>query len=202
MNFKASPTQRRKQAWIVLIWTTLLYSGYQFTNHVHFFELHTLPMFDFEKSIPFLLWTVIPYYLLVGGMYLPIFLRNQENFYRALLALTITVLVNYTVFMFFPTTYPRPPTPETGGISLWFYNRLIEMDTPANCLPSGHISVSAIGFYYLLKENYRWRVAIVVCFVLLASTVLTTKQHYFVDVLAGLSTAIMGMLIARIFVRK
>ncbi len=178
---------------IVVPWTSFLYVGYQFTNHYHFFPTHTLPALSIDRDIPFLVWTVIPYFLLIGGMYLPVFLRSREVLREALLALTVAVLVNYTIFLFFPTVIERPPVPAGDGLADVLYRWLIGVDSPANCFPSGHITVPAIGCWYIARQRLRWRWAIAILYSLLALSVLTTKQHYAVDIIGGLLTATLGI---------
>lgn len=186
--------------WIVLGWTTFLYLGYQLTNHNQFFPANELPLFEFEKQIPFLVWTVVPYFLLIGGMYLPVLIRTPEHFMKCLYAFGIAVTINYTIFIFYPTVYPRPELPDPGSISGWLYHWLVGIDTPANCFPSGHVCVPGIGIWYVSQEHPEYRVLLWSVFALFVLTVLTTKQHYAVDILGGLFTAAIGIKLAdRVF---
>ncbi|MDB6171544.1 MAG: superfamily protein [Chthoniobacteraceae bacterium] len=182
---------------IVVGWTTALYSIYQLTNRYQIFTPRGLSLTPLDRAIPFWPWTVVPYFILIGGMYLPAFLRTDALFWRSLLAVTIGVLINYTVFALWPTTYPRPMAPTGSGFYLDWYRWLISIDTPANCFPSGHITAPAIGCWALARERPRWKWAILLGFVPLALTILTTKQHYIVDLLGGLVTAAIGLLFAR-----
>jgi membrane-associated phospholipid phosphatase len=131
-------------------------------------------------------------------MYLPAFLRTEFLFRRALLAVTIGVLINYTVFALWPTIYPRPLAPASSGFYFDWYRWLISIDTPANCFPSGHITAPAIGCWTLARERPRWSWLILLGFIPLALTILTTKQHYIADLLGGLATAAIGLLVATI----
>ncbi len=185
-----------RNALIVVPWTSFLYLGYQFTNHYHFFPTHTLPALSIDRAIPFLVWTVIPYFLLIGGMYLPVFLRSREVLHESLLALTVAVLVNYTIFLFFPTVIDRPPVPGGDSLADVLYRWLIGIDSPANCFPSGHITVPAIGCWYIARQRLRWRWVIAFVYALLAVSVLTTKQHYAIDIAGGLLTAGLGIWVA------
>lgn len=182
-----------RNALIVVPWTSFLYIGYQFTNHNQFFPPRTLPALPIDYAIPFLVWTVIPYFLLIGGMYLPVFLRSRAVLRESLVALTVAVLVNYTFFLFFPTVIDRPPVPGGDGPSESLYRWLIGIDSPANCFPSGHITVPAIGCWYIARQRLRWRWVIAILYSLLAVSVLTTKQHYAIDIAGGLLTAAFGV---------
>ena len=185
-----------RNALIVVPWTSFLYIGYQLTNHFQFFPVRTLTATGLDRELPFLVWTVIPYFLLIGGMYLPIFLRSRELLHESLVALTVAVLVNYSIFFFFPTVIERPPVPAGANLAEVLYRWLIGIDSPANCFPSGHITVPAIGCWYIAKQRLRWRWPIAFVYALLALSVLTTKQHYAIDIVGGLFTAGLGIFVA------
>ena len=198
---KIKPRTVPQQFVVVLIWTSILYVGYQLTNRFHFFEPHYLPMFEFEYAIPFWTWTVLPYFLLIGGMYLPTFLSRPQDFAKALYAITFAVCINYTIFILYPTVFPRPPAPEGTSLFDVLYRWLIGIDTPANCFPSGHICVPAIGTWYLMKEHKRVAWLYGILFTFFALTVLTTKQHYAIDIVGGLMTACVGIVLAEKYIR-
>jgi hypothetical protein len=192
-----------RNALLVVPWTSFLYIGYQLTNRYPLSTPHTLPLLQFERDIPFLVWTVVPYFLLIGGMYLPVLLQSRARLIEAMTALTITVLINYSIFILFPTVMDRPPVPVGDSFAEVLYRWLIGIDTPANCFPSGHISVPAIGCWYLMQERSpvrgRWITAV---YVVLALSVLTTKQHYAIDIPGGLATAAIGIFFGRRLARR
>lgn len=188
---------------IVLPWTSFLYIGYQLTNRYQWTQQHRLPLLPFEADIPFLPWTVIPYFLLIGGMYLPVLIESRPRLMEAMTALTITVLINYTIFILYPTAYDRPPVPSGDSPGEVLYRWLISIDTPANCFPSGHISVPALGCWYLTHQRSKRRgVVIALVYAVLAVSVLTTKQHYALDILGGLVTATIGISVAGYMARR
>jgi membrane-associated phospholipid phosphatase len=186
---------------IVIIWTSILYIGYQLTNHFQVFEAHHLPLTFIDKAIPFLPWTVIPYLFLILGMYLFAFINHREDFFTALVALTIAVTINYSIYLIYPTVFNRPPAPD-DGLAVSVYLWLVSIDSPANCLPSGHITTPAIGCWYLMQHRKRARIPLSIIFVLLALTTLTTKQHYLIDIPAGLATAFIGGVLAQRFIHR
>ncbi len=188
---------------VVLVWTSFLYVGYQLTNRFQVFEPKSLMLFEFENDIPFLPWTVLPYFLLIGGMYLPVFLDTPSTFIKSLYAVGFAVAINYSIFLFFPTVYPRPPAPEVTNVTTAIYLWLTGIDTPANCFPSGHVCVPGIGFWYLAQQHKKWAWLYGLVFILLVLTVLTTKQHYLIDIFGGLLTAFIGIMLAeRFYMRR
>lgn len=189
--------RRLAQFAIVWGWTTALYSIYQITNRYHLFPPQTLPVTALDRAIPFWPWTVVPYLMLIGGMYLPAFLREEAFFRRTMRALIIGVLINYTIFALWPTTMVRPPAPAGPAFYEAWYRWLMVIDTAANCFPSAHITAPAIGCWALARENPRYRWLIALIFVPFALTILTTKQHYVWDLFGGLATAAIGIFAMR-----
>jgi hypothetical protein len=148
--------QVRRNFAIVLPWTSFLYIGYQLTNRYQLFSVYTLPASALDRALPFLVWTVVPYFLLIAGMYLPIFLRSDAALRESMTALTVAVLINYGIFLFFPTVIERPPRPDGTSLADGLYRWLIGINTPANCFPSGHITAPAIGCWFLARQRFRW----------------------------------------------
>ena len=182
---------------IVVGWTTALYTIYQATNRYHLFTPTLLPVTLIDEVIPFWTWTVVPYFALIGGMYLLALVRDDRLFKRALVALTISVLINYTIFALWPTIITRPSLPQGTAFYDAWYRWLVTIDTPANCFPSGHITAPVIGCWALAQENPRWRWLIRLALIPFLLTILTTKQHYVWDLFGGLATAAIGVVLSR-----
>lgn len=177
----------------MLIVTLVLYSGYQLSNRFHLIEPRYLPLSSLDNAIPFLMWTVWPYFLLIFMAFLPIAIRNRNLFNQTMWAFTIAVSLNIGFWLLYPTIFHRPPLPAEEGYSAFAYRWLCSIDTPANCFPSGHITSPAIGCWALSKESPKYKTAIWVCFALLSLTILSTKQHYIWDLPGGLLTAFIGI---------
>ena len=177
----------------LLVLTVVLYSGYQLSNHFHITVPRYLPLTALDQAIPFYLWTVWPYFLLVLLSSLPAGIRDASLFWRTLIAFTVAVSLNIAVWVLFPTVYHRPQMPEGTDLTTAAYRWLCSIDTPANCLPSGHITSPAVGCWALAKAYPRYRLLVWSLFALLSITILTTKQHYAVDLPAGLLTGFMGI---------
>jgi hypothetical protein len=199
MKIDTSKTSHRLL--FVLVWTGILFTGYLLTNHFQMFKPSLLPETFIDKVIPFLPWTVIPYLLLILGMYLFVFINHRQDFFTALIALTIAMLLNYVVYTFFPTTFDRPASPESG-FALPVYLWLTSIDSPANCLPSNHITTAAVGCWYLMQHRKGSRGPLLILFPLFAMTTLTTKQHYFVDIPSGMATAFIGIILGNLLIKN
>jgi len=176
--------------------TTLLYVPYLLSNHFPVFTPQELPLSVVDQALPFWTWTVVPYFILIGGMYLPAFVYDRRGFSVALRAIVIAVVINNLVFFLWPTTYPRPLAEAGTEFYHDWYRFLIVVDTPGNCFPSAHITAPAIGCWALGQQYPRWRWVIGLLFIPFALSILTTKQHYVLDLFGGLATAAIGVLVA------
>lgn len=198
--FEAQNTKQRIVAMLVV--TLLLYTGYQLSNRFHVLAPSYLPLTFFDTSVPFLLWTVWPYFLLIFMAFLPIYINDVHLFRRTMLAFIIAVTCNIMVWIFAPTVYVRPPLPEEGGLTSFAYSWLCSIDTPANCLPSGHITSPLIGSWALAKYSPKYKWGIWFSFFLLSISIFTTKQHYIWDMPAGIFTASLGIFLSNKITRQ
>lgn len=193
----------REKAAIITPFMLLYASVYLFLNHFPVNEPHLLPMLAIDKETPFLLWTIYPYTLLLAsGILLPVLIRSRERLYQTMSAYVVSLAINASIWFAYPTTYPRPPAPGTGGLTEAYYLLMMQMDTPLNCLPSGHITSPAVMAWAVARENPRYAKLIWGTYVVLAFSVLTTKQHYFWDIVAGMSCAAVAVFLVNSFAER
>lgn len=169
---------------------------YLYLNHNPSAEPNLLPMLWIDERIEFMAWTVWPYTLLmVANVTLPFLIKSRALLYWTLRAYVVGISLNIFIWIIYPTTYPRPPLPAGNTLSELWYLTLMSADTPNNCLPSGHITIPAVMVWALSRQWPRFAVAAPMWagFLLLSVTILTTKQHYFWDLPAGLATAVVGV---------
>jgi membrane-associated phospholipid phosphatase len=168
-------------------------AGYWWLNH-NLRAPEQLPLTALDRATPFLPWTMWPYLaLFVSDVILPLALRNRRVFHDVVFAYVIAILSNVVIWNLIPTTYPRPPPPSGSSITDAAFRIMVSLDTPNVCFPSGHITIPAVGCWGLVREHPRLRGAVWTTFALLSLTVLTTKQHYAVDLLGGFGTALFGI---------
>jgi membrane-associated phospholipid phosphatase len=147
------------------------------------------PLLPFEKRIP-LVPVAFPVYAAVYlEAALPIVLLRTVREYVHLQAACITAsILALVVFAIFPMTYPRPPADLHGAVP---HLLAIEwsVDGPACTFPSLHVAFAwllafALGTGSLLRRVL-WRVNAA----LISVATLLVKQHFLVDVVAGVALA-------------
>jgi len=150
-----------------------------------------LSLLGIDKQTPFVAWTFWIYtsdYLM--GTIVVFLLKRRDHLDSYLHTCLGVVFLCGAVFFVFPTIYPRPEYPEINNLLLYFPMYFVgKVDQPTNCFPSMHVALTCVfawGARHLGKRAHIffwiWAVAIFI-------STLTTKQHYFVDILGGLVVA-------------
>ncbi|MEI6790346.1 MAG: phosphatase PAP2 family protein [Myxococcaceae bacterium] len=155
-----------------------------------------LPNTWVDHSVPFLKWSVWIYVLEYPMLPVAFFLvRTEPNFTRMASSLIISILISSLIFLVFPTLIERPVILNLDTTdALW--QCLHWMDAPTNCFPSLHVSIAAVIAVYAHRESKIFGIVSFILAALIILSTLTTKQHYFVDVLGGLLVSWIAIRIA------
>ncbi|RPI44461.1 MAG: phosphatase PAP2 family protein [Betaproteobacteria bacterium] len=142
--------------------------------------------FAWERSIPFLPWTIVPYWLIDLLYALSLLLcasrRALGVHVRRLLAAQIIAVA---CFLAFPLRFSFE-RPAVDGAFGWMFAALASFDRPFNQAPSLHIALLVILWGVYLRAAPRWAHAFVHAgFGLIGLSVLTTWQHHFIDLPTG-----------------
>lgn len=144
-----------------------------------------------DRAIPFLPWTAwfyIPGYVLV--FLIPILaMREWPVYIRAFKALVLTSLPTWTVHLLMPVAYPRPAAPQGPSLAEAMMRLLWRFDPPHNTFPSLHVGLA--WTVVLATWGYSRKAGLGAAFfaTLMTLSVLTTKQHFLVDVAGGVVAA-------------
>lgn len=149
-------------------------------------------IFGWEYSIPFVPWTIVPYWSIDGFYALSLFVctgkAELDTHARRLLTAQIGAVI---CFILFPLrfTFARP---EASGLDGLLFTALTSFDKPFNQAPSLHIALLCVIWVLFARHVPRfvlWPMRL--WFAVLAASVLTTYQHHFIDVPTG---ALLGFL--------
>jgi membrane-associated phospholipid phosphatase len=133
--------------------------------------------------------------LVYGSLYLflivlPVFIvREQEQIRRTVLAYLTIWITAFVVFLAYPTMASRPAEVIGKGFAVWCLRFLYELDPPYNCFPSLHVAHSFVSALTCYRVHRRLGIAAMVCASLVGLSTLFTKQHYILDVIAGILLA-------------
>lgn len=137
-------------------------------------------------------WVLVygPLYLFL--ILLPIFVVREEGYLRRTVSAYLLIwLAAYACFIAYPTVAPRPPDDFVPGegFAAWGLRFLYAADPPYNCFPSLHVAhsfVSALSSGRIHRGLGRVALA---CASIVGLSTLFTRQHYILDVVAGIALA-------------
>lgn len=155
-------------------------------------------VFDWERAIPFVDWTIVPYLSICGFFAASFFVGGDRDVQaRHAMRLLLALALSLMCYAAFPLrfTFERP---VTSGVSGLLFALLSAVDLPYNRAPSLHIGVLVILWvrFAPLRGGAR-RLALDVWFTLIALSVLTTYQHHVIDIPAGAAVGLLSIALTR-----
>jgi membrane-associated phospholipid phosphatase len=137
------------------------------------FQLEPAWMLVYGSLYPF----VVPLPLLV--------VRERELLRRAMQGYLAVMLVSYAGFLLYPTVAPRPAEVPGDGFAAWTLRIAYDIDPPHGCFPSLHVAYAFVSALTCYRVHRGVGAAAALWAALIGLSTLYTKQHYFVDVIAG-----------------
>jgi len=171
----------------LLILGPLFFATYGLANWITGMRAHVpAVVFDWERHIPFLPWTIVPYWAidLLYGLSL-FLLPNKGALDMHARRLLTAQIIAVACFLVLPLrfTFERP---EVAGLFGGLFALLDSFDQPFNQAPSLHIALLVILWQVYLRAVPRaWHVPLHASFCLIGASVLTTWQHHVIDVPTG-----------------
>ena len=179
-------------AWLALL-APLFFLSYGWANQLAASRGVTDSIvFGWESAIPFLPWTIVPYWsidLMYGLSFLACRTPREVNHHG--LRLLTAQLVSVACFVAFPLRFTGEK-PASEGMFGALFDALAGFDLPYNQAPSLHISLLVIIWWVLVRRaSPAWKWVWHGWALLVAASVLTTWQHHFFDLPTG---ALVGLL--------
>lgn len=149
---------------------------------------HQLPMLWIDQNTPFLPWTFIfytsDYFVFVSTIILH---KTKETFDAFVRMMIMTLVICGFFFHFYPTIYPRPEyLPQANFFIQFLMDIIANFDSPRNCFPSMHVALTGVATWSLRYKGPKTVALFSFWSLLVYVSTLTTKQHYFMDVMGGL----------------
>ena len=143
-------------------------------------------VFSWERQIPFIAWTIVPYWSINLFYGLSLLLNDTRRDVDRLAGRYLTAqLVAVACFIAFPltATFVRP---QTDGLPGFMFAVLGGFDKPFNQAPSLHIALLVIIWdHWRSRLRGAAKVAWHIWCFLIGASVLTTWQHHFIDIPTG-----------------
>lgn len=191
----AAPTrsgERRLLYARATLWLLFLGPFFFLTYGMAAYWTSTLPYvpsvaFAWEKEIPFIEWTIVPYMSIdvfyVASLFLCKSRVELDTHCKRLLWVT---LASVLCFLLFPLRFDTERPPTTGVCGALF-TLLSSVDPPYNQAPSLHVSLLLLLWLVYARHLNGWaKWAMHFWFTLIGVSVLTTFQHRFVDCIGGI----------------
>ena len=174
---------------------------YLITNHLMGWRGTTVfdPTTSLDLAIPFLAWTVVIYLSLFYFFYpLPLIsMPDNKRGRQEALILSQSLIVLFTVSNIWFTIFPAEVHIRSQALDnvdtmhpvfLAMFEGLWLIDEPYNSWPSLHVSSALLFTLFAVrwwkdKPIRQWAVGI--CWVLMSLSILTTKQHFTLDMITG-----------------
>lgn len=141
--------------------------------------------FDFEKSIPFIPLSIIPY--MAGGLFFCMVFFSCKDKYQLKILTWRMLFVTIIAGLFFiavPLKFSFAKPEVSHSILGMPFSFLKTFDSPFNQSPSLHIAFAFL-FWSVFKDLSKWRIFLMVWLILLGISTLTTYQHHLMDILNG-----------------
>jgi membrane-associated phospholipid phosphatase len=154
-----------------------------------------VPEVALDRAIPLVpAWSVVYGSLLLAALLPVMVVHQQELVRRTILAFLMAWLVAYAVFLAYPTASSRPEEVAGDGFFDWTLRIIYESDIRYNCFPSLHVAQCFIAALVCHRVHRGLGAVAGVWAGLVALSTLFTKQHYVLDVVGGVTLAVVAWL--------
>ena len=156
-------------------------------QRVLLFVPHQFELSRIDLAIPFdARWTIV-YQSLYLFLPLPWLASSNDQLRRYARGFFIVTLISFAFFLVFPVEGPRPDIMTSDPM----YRLLLAYDRNLNAFPSLHAALAVYTFLFALRIlPSKFAIAGSAWIALVLYATMATKQHYAIDVVAGVIVAI------------
>ena len=150
--------------------------------------------FAWERHVPFLPWTIVPYWSTDLFYAAALLLCATRAELRTLVERLLSVqLICIAGFLLFPLKFTWPH-PAVSGVFGQMFDALLSFDRQFNQAPSLHVALTAVlwaAFGRSTRGPLLWLIR--AWLALAALSTLTTYQHHFIDLPTGLAAGLLAI---------
>lgn len=187
MSLETLRPWQRSLVWLLFL-GPFFFLSYGYANHLAAAQGTADSLFfAWERRIPFLPWTIVPYWsidLLYGLSFLCC--RDAKAVDRHALRLLTAQLISVACFLVWPLRFAFE-RPAADGLFGALFTALTSFDQPYNQAPSLHIGLLVVIWFQFARRPagrpLRWLID--AWALLIGISVLTTWQHHFIDLPTG-----------------
>jgi membrane-associated phospholipid phosphatase len=184
----------RASAWLAFL-APFFFLTYNFANAVASRREHVaVLMFPWERYIPFIGWTILPYWSSDVLYFFSLWIcRTRAELDLHAKRLVTIQIFSIACFLAFPMrcVFERPPVSGWEG---FLFNSLYRFDQPFNQAPSLHVGLAVILWMrFRAHTSGAIRILLGAWFLLVAASTITTYQHHFIDVPTGAWAGLLAM---------
>lgn len=162
--------------------------SYGFANWVTALRSHVPAIvFGWEHRIPFLAWTIVPYWSTDLFYAISFFLcRTRPELDAHGKRLLAAQIISVILFLVFPLRFTFAH-PHTNGLFGFMFDAVRGFDRPFNQAPSLHLSLTVILWAKYSEHMRGLPLFLLRCwFAISGLSILTTYQHHFIDLPTGI----------------
>lgn len=167
---------------------------YFLTKLINQFLPHHTLITKYDSMIPLIPSFSIIYlgcYLFWVWNYMLVGKTTKEHFYKFITCIFVSYTLCAMTFVIYPTVIDRPEV-TVNSFSTFLLHYIFASDTPNNLFPSMHCLVSWLCYLGIKSKPQipRWYQITSLCIaILVCISTVTVKQHYIVDIFAGVLLA-------------
>lgn len=140
-------------------------------------------------------WSMVYVSLFLAAL-LPVFVVHQQELIRRVVLAYLSIwLVAYAFFLAYPTIAPQHAEVIGDGFNAVALRAIHDADVQYNCFPSLHVGQCFLAALTCYSVHRGVGIVAGLWAALVGVSTLYTKQHYFVDVVAGVVLAFVAYLV-------
>ncbi len=148
------------------------------------------PELAWDRAIPLQpAWSMVYFSLFLAPLLAVFVVHQQELIRRFILAYLSIWLVSYAFFLAYPTIAPQHVELSEEGFSALALRTIYAWDVQYNCFPSLHVAQCFLTALTCYRVHRGVGIVAGLWASLVGLSALYTKQHYIVDVIAGIFLA-------------